>query len=70
MGTQNANSNQWPRLVLSSSTTTLLMVGVLLPFCQLCYASAALNKLFHYIFDPDVRYDMIQYRGYLRAPKS
>jgi len=31
-GTQNTNPNQWPDLILSSSTTGLVMEEALLPF--------------------------------------
>jgi len=38
-GTQSSNPNQWPGLILSSSTTELLMEGALLPLCRVSDAS-------------------------------
>ena len=38
-GTQSMNSNQWPGLILDSSTTALLTAGMLFPLCRLPDAS-------------------------------
>jgi len=40
---ESTDSNQWPGLILSSSTTGLLTEGALLPFCQLSIASTNTN---------------------------
>jgi len=40
-GTKSTNPNQWPGLKLSSSTTRLLMEGVLLPLHQLSNTSTS-----------------------------
>ena len=40
-GTQSTNPNQWPGLILSSSTDGLLTEGALLPLCRLSNTSSS-----------------------------